>query len=375
MTKRDYYDVLGVDKNASEKEIKMAFRKLAKKYHPDVSKEPDAEEKFKEAQEAYAVLSDEGRRKQYDQFGHAAFNNNGAGGAGGFSGFDFSGFDFSDIFDNLFDFGMGGSSFGFSSGRKSKRKSRGNDSLFLMKVSFMEAVLGTTKEIEITTMDTCSHCDGKGGHGEHTCDECHGSGTVTSSQNTLFGSFLTKTTCPHCKGEGVTFDKTCYKCHGTGRVKTTKTVEVKVPEGVDTGNRRRLAGYGEASLNGGPNGDLYIEFQVEDHDFYERDGNDIYMTLPITITEAILGTKKDVKLLNSIVTLNIPAGANSGDKHRIRGKGIKDVNYNSYGDFYVILKVITPKKLSREQKKLIEKLSSTDLSDKSIDRYNKFLTK
>lgn len=373
MAKRDYYEVLGVDKNASEKDIKMAFRRLAKKYHPDVNKEPGAEEKFKEAQEAYAVLSDEGRRKQYDQFGHAAFDNNGAGGAGGFSGFDFSNFDFSDIFDNIFDFGMGGSSFNFSSRGKGKRKTKGRDTLLQMDITFMEAALGATKEIELTTMDKCPECGGKGGSGEHTCDDCHGSGTITGRQNTIFGSFLTKTTCPKCKGEGVTYDKTCSKCKGSGRVKIVKDLDVKVPEGVDTGNRIRLSKMGEASPNGGENGDLYIEFNVKEHEFYERDGNDVYLELPITITEAILGTKKDVKLLNSIVTLNIPAGTDSGDKHRIKGKGIKDVNYNSYGDFYVIINVVTPKKLSREQKKLIEKLEDTDLSDKTIDKYNKFV--
>ena len=372
MAKRDYYEVLGVDKNASEKDIKMAFRRLAKKYHPDVNKEPGAEEKFKEAQEAYAVLSDEGRRKQYDQFGHAAFDNNGAGGAEGFSGFDFSGFDFSDIFDNIFDFGMGGSSFGFSSSR-GRRKSKGRDSLLQMDVTFMEAALGSVKEIEITTTDTCGDCNGKGGFGEHTCEDCHGSGTVTGQQSTLFGSFLTKTTCKSCNGEGVTYDKICSKCRGTGRVKRVKDVDVKVPEGIATGNRIRLSKMGEASPNGGENGDLYIEFNVKDHDFYERVGNDVYMELPITITDAILGTKKDVKLLNSVVTLTIPAGTNSGDKHRIKGKGIKDVNYNSYGDFYVIMSVVTPKKISREQKKLIEKLRDTDLSDKKIDKYEKFL--
>ena len=204
MAKRDYYEVLGVDKNASEKDIKLAFRRLAKKYHPDVNKEPGAEEKFKEAQEAYAVLSDEGRRKQYDQFGHAAFDNNGAGGAGGFAGFDFSNFDFSDIFDNIFDFGMGSGSFGFSSRSKGKRKSKGRDTLLEMDITFMEAALGTTKTIQLTTMDKCSECEGKGGFGEHTCDECHGSGTITGQQSTIFGSFLTKTTCPKCKGEGVT---------------------------------------------------------------------------------------------------------------------------------------------------------------------------
>ena len=372
MAKRDYYEILGVDKNASDKDIKLAFRRLAKKYHPDVNKEPGAEEKFKEAQEAYAVLSDETRRKQYDQFGHAAFDNNGGGQAGGFGGFDFSDFDFSDIFDNLFDFGMGGNSSFFSSSR-GKRKSKGRDTLLQMDITFMEAALGCTKEIEITTTDTCPDCNGKGGFGEHTCDECHGSGTVTATQSTLFGSFLTRTPCRSCNGEGVTYDKVCSKCRGTGKVKVVKDVDVKVPEGIDTGNRIRLSNMGEASQNGGQNGDLYIEFNVKEHDFYERVDNDIYMELPITITEAILGTKKDVKLLNSEVTLTIPAGSNSGDKHRIKGKGIKDVNYNSHGDFYVVIDVVTPKKLSREQKKLIESLSKTDLSDKKIDKYEKFL--
>ena len=374
MAKRDYYEVLGVDKNASEKDIKLAFRRLAKKYHPDVNKTPEAEEKFKEAQEAYAVLSDEGRRKQYDQFGHAAFDNNDASGFNG-GGFDFSGFDFSDIFENLFGFDDNDPFSSFMGGRKRNRRTkvRGEDRLFVMPLTFMEAALGTKKEIEITMADECPSCAGKGGKGEKTCDNCHGSGTITSTQNTLFGSFLTKTTCPKCNGEGVTFESTCRTCKGTGKVKNTKEVEVKVPEGVDTGNRIRLSKMGEASPNGGENGDLYIEFEVKEHDFYKRNGNDLYIELPITITEAILGTKKDIKLLDSTVTLTIPSGASTGDKHRLRGKGIKDVNYNRHGDCYVIIKVITPKKLSREQKKLIEKLNSTDLSDKEIDRYNKFV--
>lgn len=372
MAKRDYYEVLGVDKNASEQDIKLAFRRLAKKYHPDVNKTPEAEEKFKEAQEAYAVLSDAERRKKYDQFGHAAFDNN--GNAGGFNagGFDFSGFDFSDIFDNLFDF-EDGNPFGSFGGSKRRTKTRGNDSLLVMPITFMEAALGAKKEIEITTTESCPSCEGKGGFDEETCENCHGSGTVTGKQATLFGSFLTRTTCPNCHGEGVIFKKTCNNCKGTGRVKVTKSIEVKVPEGVDNGNRIRLSGMGEASANGGPNGDLYIEFNVKSHPFYERDGNDLYIELPITITEAILGCKKDVKLLNGVVSLSVPAGSTSGDKHRLKGKGIKDVNYNRYGDLYVIIKVITPQKLTKEQKKLIEQLDNTDLSDKEIDKYNKFV--
>ena len=376
MAKRDYYEVLGVDKNASEKDIKLAFRRLAKKYHPDVSKEPDAEEKFKEAQEAYAVLSDEKRRAQYDQFGHSAFDSN--GGMGGFSGFDFGDINWEEILEGLFGYGMGGSSFmgsdpfGFTS-RRGRRKTKGADALLEMDITFMEAALGTVKEIEITTMDKCEKCSGKGGFGEHSCDTCHGSGTITTQQNTMFGAFLSSSTCPSCHGEGKTYDTTCSSCSGKGMVKVTKDLEVKVPEGVDSGNRIRLSKMGGASSNGGENGDLYIEFNVKDHDFYTRNGNDVYLELPITITEAILGTKKDIKLLDSVVTLSIPAGTSSLDKHRLKGKGIKDVNYNVYGDFYVIINVVTPKKLSREQKKLIEKLSETDLDDKQIDKYNKFL--
>ncbi len=374
-SKRDYYEVLGVSKDASESDIKLAFRRLAKKYHPDVSKEPDAEEKFKEAQEAYAVLSDEQRRKQYDQFGHAAFDQN--GGASGFGGYDFSGFDFSSIFDDLF----GGSGFsssfgGFSRGSSRTRKSRGNDSLVIMKLTFLEAILGCKKDLEITTMDKCDKCNGKGGFGEHTCSECHGSGTTTSQQHTLFGTFLTKSTCPKCGGEGKTYDEVCSKCRGKGRVKVTKNITVTVPEGVDNEQRIRLSGYGEASIDGGENGDLYIEFRVAEHEFYYREGNDLYINLPITFTDAILGCKKNIKLPNgSIIALTVPSGSESGDKHRIKGKGIKDPNYGKYGDLYVVLKVVTPKKLSRDQKKLIEELALTDLNDKEIESFERFVAK
>lgn len=373
MDKRDYYEVLGVSKSASQDEIKLAFRRLAKKYHPDVSKEPDAEEKFKEAQEAYAVLSDPEKRKQYDTYGHAAFSGaNGAGGAGGFGGFDFSSFDFSSIFDDLFGFGgFGGSS--SSSRTSSRRKRKGSDSLLVMDLTFLEAVLGCKKDIEISTTEDCDACHGKGGTGEKVCDMCHGSGTVTSQQRTLFGSFLTKTTCSKCNGEGHIFENTCPKCRGKGYQKVVKNVTVTVPQGVDTGERIRLSGYGEPSKNGGENGDLYIEFKVASHPFYEREGNDLYIELPITITEAILGCKKDIKLPDSMITLTVPSGSETGDKHRIKGKGIKDVNYNRYGDLYIVIKVITPKKLNREQKDLIERLNKTDLEDKEIAKFRKFV--
>lgn len=364
-SKRDYYEVLGVDKNASESDIKLAFRRLAKKYHPDVSKEADAEEKFKEAQEAYAVLSDENRRKQYDQFGHAAFEQGGAS-SSGFGGYDFSGFDFSSIFDDLFG--------GFGSSSRRRGKTRGNDSLMVMKLTFEEAVLGCKKELEITTTEECSSCSGKGGFGENTCSECHGSGTITQQQNTLFGSFLTKTTCPKCRGEGKSFDRVCSKCRGTGREKVVKNITVTVPEGVDTGNRIRLSGYGEASYDGGVNGDLYIEFKVGTSSFYEREDNDLIFELPISIVDAVFGCKKTIKLPDgNKIVLTIGEGVQSLEKYRVKGKGIKDPNSNRYGDLYVIIKVITPRKLSKEQKRIFTSLKDTDLSDKELDKYEKFV--
>ena len=364
MNKRDYYEVLGVSKNASEAEIKSAFRKLAKKYHPDVSKEPDAEEKYKEAQEAYAVLSDASKRRQYDQFGHEAFNGAGAGGAG----FDFSDFDFSDIFSDIF-----GGGFGFNfggNGRASNRPRKGNDSLMRIKLSFDEAVFGCEKDIKLNLNEECSECHGLGGHGEKTCPDCHGSGTVTTEQRTMFGSFMSRSTCPTCSGTGHSFDRTCSHCHGTGRVKQNKTISVKVPAGVDTGNQLRIAGKGEAGINGGANGDIYLEFEVSDHEFYIRDDNDIYLRVPVTITEAALGCKKEIPTLYGNVTLTIPAGSDTNDKHRLKGKGIKDVNTKRAGDMYVLINVITPKKLSREQKKLLEKLNDTKLND--TNEFKKF---
>jgi molecular chaperone DnaJ len=364
MNKRDYYEVLGVDKNASDAEIKSAFRKLAKKYHPDVSKEPDAEEKFKEAQEAYAVLSDATKRSQYDQFGHAAFQN----GSSGASGFDFGDFDFSDIFGDLF-----GSSFGFGSRKSSNRAKRGSDSLMRMNLTFDEAVFGCKKDIKLDINENCSECNGKGGHGEKTCPTCGGSGVETVEQRTMFGVFQSRTTCHTCGGSGHSFESKCSKCRGTGKIKENKTIEVKIPAGVNTGNRLRLAGKGEAGINGGPNGDVYLEFIVKEHPLFERDEDDIYLSLPITITEAVLGCKKDIPTLYGNVKLTIPSGSSTNDKHRLKGKGIENVNNHIKGDMYVILNVIIPKKISKEQKKLFESLSKTNLdpSDelKQIKKY------
>lgn len=368
MSKRDYYEVLGVSKTASDAEIKSAFRKLAKKYHPDVSKEENAAEKFKEAQEAYAVLADPEKRKQYDQFGHAAFEQN-YGSAGGY---DFSGFDFSDIFSDLFGSGFGFSSFGGKSSN-STRARRGADRLVRMNLTFEEAAFGTQKTLNLDVSTSCDACGGKGGKGEKTCSTCNGTGTMTKEQSTLFGTFMTRTTCTTCNGRGKTYESKCTKCRGTGTITENKEISVKIPAGVDTGNRLRLAGKGEAGTNGGSNGDIYIEFNVKNHPLFEREEEDIYLTLPITITDAVLGSKVDVPTLFGTVKLTIPAGSKTGDKHRLKGKGLEVPNSSRKGDMYVILKVEIPSKLSKEQKKLFEALKNTKLDDmssfKNIKKY------
>lgn len=366
MNKRDYYEVLGVDKNASEQDIKRAFRKLAKKYHPDVSTEPDAEEKFKEAQEAYAVLSDPQKKQKYDQYGHAAFD-----GMNGGAGFDFSDFDFSDIFDGLF-----GSSFGgFSSfGRRGSNHARkGADKLMRFDITFEEAAFGTTKTINLDLNEKCSKCNGKGGTGEKSCASCHGTGTITQEQRTILGSFMSQTTCPTCHGKGVTYEKSCTSCHGSGNIKKNTDVSVKVPAGVDSGSRLRLSNKGEPGSNGGPNGDLYLEFYVKDHEIFIRDDYDIYLELPITITDAVLGCKKEVPTLYGNVKLNIPAGSQNGDKHRLKGKGITHVNSSIKGNMYIILNIIIPNKLDRKQKKLFEDLSKTNLETSKFKKINEYL--
>ena len=369
MNKRDYYEVLGVSKTATDAEIKSAFRKLAKKYHPDVSKEENAAEKFKEAQEAYAVLSDPEKRKKYDQFGHSAFQN--TGGAGGFQGFD--GFDFGDMGD-IFDDILGGFGFSSNSRRSANGPRKGNDVLYRMTISFDEAVHGCEKDINLDTVDNCPNCHGEGGFNSKTCPECRGSGTISSEQRTMFGSFLTKTTCPECHGTGNIFEKKCPDCNGKGKIRKNKTITVTVPAGIDNGNRLRLTGKGEAGENGGRNGDLYLEFTVKEHDFYKRNEDDIYIDLPLTIAEAVLGCTKEVPTIYGNVELTIPSGTQSLDKLRLRGKGIENVNTKRKGDMYAVVKVIMPEKLTKEQKSLFESLANTELDNSTvIKKYKKFL--
>lgn len=373
--KRDYYEVLGVSRNATQAEIKSAFRKKAKQYHPDLNKDnPDASEKFKEAQEAYSVLSDESKRKMYDQYGHAGVGNGprGAGGYSNFGGFDATDFDFGDIFDSIFGGGFGFGSSTSSSGRGSRAR-RGSDVLMRMNLDFHEAVFGCEKKFDIDVVEDCDECDGKGGFDEIKCPTCHGSGTITSEQHTILGSFLSKSTCPDCGGTGHTFKRRCSHCKGKGKIRKNKTLTINIPAGINTGNRLRVSGKGNPGSNGGENGDLYLEFVVEEHDVFIRQGDDIYVEVPLTLTEAIIGCKKEIPTLYGNVKINIMPGTNSGDKQRIRGKGVDNKYQKSKGDMYVIFKVYTPKKLSREQKSLIEKLAKTEMDTPEIKEFNRFV--
>ena len=373
MAKRDYYEVLGVSKNATEDEIKSAFRKKAKEFHPDLNKSPDAPEKFKEAQEAYACLSNKENRAKYDQFGHAAFDNpyaNAGGGAGGYSGNPFGDFDFGDIFDDLF--GGGFSSFSSFGGRSSSRARKGNDTLYGMKIDFMEAVYGCKKDIDLEYFETCDECDGAGGHGEITCDTCNGKGTIIKQTSTILGTIQTRSTCPDCKGKGKTFKSRCNNCKGNGKVKVSKTITIDIPAGIDEGEQLRLAGKGEEGINGGPNGDLYIEIHISKHELYRRDGNDIYSDLPVTITDLCLGCKKTIKTIDGEVEIKIKEGSQPGELLRIKGKGINNPDSWKKGDFYLELKLVIPRSLSRKQKSLLEDLEETDLEDEiEFSKFNK----
>ncbi len=374
-SKKDYYEILGVSKNATDDEIKRAFRKLAKQYHPDINKEPGAEEKFKEIGEAYAVLSDKEKRRQYDQFGHAAFENNGAGGFGGFSGFSADDIDLSSIFGDIFGSAFGGfSGFGSSRSNRQNRPAKGKDSLIRMNLTFEEAVFGCEKTINLDLDEKCSKCNGKGGFDESTCSTCNGRGRVISQQQTMFGVFQSESTCPDCQGTGKTFRQTCSACRGKGHVLKNKDIVVKVPEGVDTGNKIRITGKGSAGYNGGPNGDIYIEFKVKDHPLFQRDGEDIYLEVPITVTQAVLGCKKEIPTLQGNVILDIKAGAQNQDKLKLRGKGIKVPDSFRKGDMIVILKVVIPTKLDRIQKKLFKELDETNLENSlEFREFNRYI--
>lgn len=365
MNKKDYYEILGVSKTATDEEIKRSFRKLAKQYHPDVNKEPGAEEKFKEIGEAYAVLSDPNKRQQYDQFGHAAFQN-GAGGAGGagFQDFNFGDINLDDILSDLF--GGGFSSFSSFGGRgRSNRSSKGQDIRVVVALSFEEAVFGCEKDIKLNISSNCSSCKGKGGFGEKSCRTCGGQGRVLEQQQTIFGYMQTQKVCPDCRGTGKSFETICDDCRGKGVVNKDKTLTVTIPEGVDEDSQLRLSGKGSAGVNGGPNGDVFIEFKIKEHPLFERNGSDIYLEVPIAITDAILGTKKEIPTLYGNVILEIKPGTQNYTKLKIKGKGIKTPNSSSKGDMYAVINIIIPTKLDRKQKQLLQDLAKTDLEDSS----------
>jgi molecular chaperone DnaJ len=354
-TKRDYYEVLGVPKNASEEEIKKAYRKLAMKYHPDRNQgdaAKEAEAKFKEAKEAYEMLSDADKRSAYDQYGHAGVDPNMRGGMGGgpegFGGFAEA---FGDIFGDIFGQGRGGRAGG-------RQVYRGNDLSYAMEVTLEEAALGKEAQIRIPTWDPCDTCHGSGakpGTQAKTCSTCHGAGVVQMRQ----GFFSVQQTCPTCRGVGKIIPEPCPTCHGQGKVKKQKTLEVKIPAGIDDGMRIRSAGNGEPGHNGGPPGDLYIEIRLKKHPIFERDGDDLHCVVPISFTRAALGGEIEVPTLQGKAAIDIPEGTQAGKQFRLRGKGIKGVRSSYPGDLYCHIAVETPVKLTEHQRKLLRELDES----------------
>jgi molecular chaperone DnaJ len=351
MSKRDYYEVLGVDKDADDKDIKKSYRRVAMKYHPDRNPDdPDAEEKFKEATEAYDVLMDGEKRQAYDQFGHAGVDPNMGGGAGGFGGGNFSDI-FGDVFGDIFGGGGGG-------GRGPGGPQRGSDLRYTLDISLEDAVKGTTVEIRVPTLAGCETCDGSGakkGSTPTTCGTCGGVGQVRMQQ----GFFQVQQTCPTCRGRGKSISDPCTDCQGQGRVEKTKTLSVKVPPGVDTGDRIRLSGEGEAGPEGGPTGDLFVQMSVKQHPIFERDGKNLYCEVPITFVDAAVGGELEVPTLDGRVKLKIPAETQTGKLFRLRGKGVKPVRGGSVGDLLCRAVVETPVNLNKEQKEMLREFQDS----------------
>jgi molecular chaperone DnaJ len=352
MTQRDYYEILGVSRNASSDDLKSSFRRLARQYHPDVNKEPDAEERFKEINEAYAVLSDQQKRAAYDRFGHAGVR--GAGGAPDFT----VDFDFADIFGDLFGFG----GFGRTSSRSRNAPRRGADLQYRMDLSFEEAVFGVEKEIEIARDEVCSTCNGSGaepGTSPVRCSNCNGSGEVRQTRQTILGSMVQVTTCPTCRGHGETINTPCHNCQGRGLERKNRKKVVSVPAGVDSGTQIRLAGEGQPGANGGPNGNLYIVIQVKSHKFFRRKEYDILLDLNINIAQATLGADVEIPTVDGPTELRIPTGTQPGKILYLRGKGVPKLRSSGRGDQLVIINVEIPTRLNSEQRDLLEKLAES----------------
>lgn len=359
--KRDYYEILGVEKGAEKKEIKKAYRKLAMQFHPDVSEDPESAEKFKEISEAYAVLSDEEKRRTYDQYGHA--------GMGGFSQEDiFNNINFEDIFKG---FGFGGSSaggsgfetifdlFGFGGGRRNGPR-QGDDLAYHLHITLEEAATGVEQDIEVPHKKTCPRCNGskaEPGTEARVCPECGGSGQVRHISNTPLGQFATVRPCRTCHGEGKIIETHCTKCHGKGITKEKSTISIKIPPGVEDGSRLRVPGKGDAGERGGPPGDLYVMINVKEHDLFKRKGSDLIFNMPISFVQASLGDTVEAPTLDGAVDLKIPAGTQSGTSFRIKGQGMPHMQWGGKGNLYVKVKVITPKKLSPRQKDLLREFA------------------
>ena len=381
-TKRDYYEVLGVSKTATQDEIKSAYRKLAKKYHPDNKETGDAE-KFKEATEAFSVLGDAQKRQTYDQFGQAAFDQT-AGGSNPFSGSGFEGFNFNggdfgdlnDILERMFGFGFGGSR--NSRTRAGGRAQKGDDTLLRVRINFMDAVNGTKVTIPVSYDETCASCHGSGaknGTAYDTCPECRGRGRVITQQRTIFGVMQSETVCPRCKGTGKIIKEACPDCGGKGYNHIKKDVDVTIPQGINNGQHIRIAGKGGRGINGGENGDLYLEIIVKPHDVFERDGNDIHVNYSLDVIDAILGTTISVPTVSGDCNVDVPSGTQPNAVLRLKGKGVKDVKSDKYGDEFIHINLVTPTKINKEQKDLLTKFKSLESSDNFFDKFKKAFKK
>ncbi len=362
MAKRDYYEVLGVARTADKTQIKRAYRQLARQYHPDVNKDDGSDEKFKEINEAYEVLSDDSKRSAYDRFGHSAFQ--GAGGGANYQDFQQGFGNMADIFEEFFSGGFSGA----GGNRRRGGPRRGADLRYDLEISFEEAVFGTEKTVEITRPDTCDVCSGSGaepGTSPKRCNICNGTGEVRRVQQSILGQFVNVTSCPTCGGTGEVITTPCHKCHGRKQVQKTKNLKVKVPAGIDQDMQIRLSGEGAPGLDGGPNGNLFVVIHVKDHKYFQRQGSDVYLTLDINVAQAALGDEITIPTLDGEEQLSIPRGTQSGKKFSLRGKGVPYLQRQGRGDAHVIVQVKIPEQLTAEQEELFGQLAGT-LSDKVV---------